>query len=297
MDAALIPRWLQAIVLGCLQGITEFLPVSSSAHLVLIPYVSDWEYLGKGFDVALHGGTLAAVMIFFRRELGWLLQGTCDLLKERRIGDNPARALVLKLIWASIPVAVVGFIIRNYVAELFNDIGYIAVMLIVFGLILGIADQLGDKTRSIESLSYKETLWIGVAQALALMPGVSRSGVTISAALLLGLSRREAARFSFLLALPAIGGACLLKLISYWNSYWNSYLMVRDGVDVYLQSELLWVYIWGVLSAFLSGLGAMKYLLVYLEERDFTPFVWYRLVLGGVFLVFVYLVAWQYPGN
>lgn len=273
MDISSIPAWLQAVLLGLIQGLTEFLPVSSSAHLVILPELGDWAYMGKSFDVALHFGTLVAIIAYFREDVMKLLVGCYGLLVERKIGDDAYRRMALLLVLGTVPVAIVGLLLEDQVEEWFNGIGSISTMLVVFGLLLLWADRQGSQKRGLWSLNWTEVLTIGVVQALALMPGVSRSGATMTAGMFLGLTREEAARFSFLLSLPAIAGAAGLKAIRLLNDPEMAATLVPTLV--------------GTVTAAISGFLCIHYLLRFLRKQSFLPFVVYRVALGIALFVWL----------
>ncbi|MFU8838857.1 MAG: undecaprenyl-diphosphate phosphatase [Thiohalomonadaceae bacterium] len=260
--------WLQILVLSVVQGLTEFLPISSSAHLILVPVLTDWQDQGLAFDVAVHVGTLTAVVAYFHRELRVILaDGFASIAQRRRVGDS-------NLFWAvglgTIPVGLAGLLFKDVIETSLRSPLVLAVATILFGLLLWWADRMGKRERDEHSIGWKDILFIGLAQALALIPGTSRSGITITAGLMLGLSRQAAARFSFLLSIPVIllaGGLYTIKLVQ-----------ADTVVD------------WSVLigGALLSGLTAylcIHYFLKLLERIGMLPFVIYRLMLGAVLLV------------
>ncbi|MBE0510628.1 MAG: undecaprenyl-diphosphate phosphatase [Chromatiales bacterium] len=260
--------WLQILVLSVVQGLTEFLPISSSAHLILVPVLTDWQDQGLAFDVAVHVGTLIAVVSYFHRELRVILaDGFASIAQRRRVGDS-------NLFWAvglgTIPVGLAGLLFKDVIETSLRSPLVLAVATILFGLLLWWADRMGKRERDEHSIGWKDILFIGLAQALALIPGTSRSGITITAGLMLGLSRQAAARFSFLLSIPVIllaGGLYTIKLVQ-----------ADTVVD------------WSVLigGALLSGLTAylcIHYFLKLLERIGMLPFVIYRLLLGVVLLV------------
>jgi undecaprenyl-diphosphatase len=244
----------QAAVLGIVQGLTEFLPISSSGHLILVPWLFGWSDPGLVFDVALHFGTLVALGAYYWRT--WL-----DLLlRDRR--------LLGLLILGSVPGGVVGFVGSGFIEAHFRRPEQIAVALAVFGLLLYAADRLGAKTRAGDQLGVRDALLIGSAQALALFPGVSRSGVTITAALLLGFKRESAASLSFLLSTPITAGAVL----------WAARRLVTDGVPA--DERVLFAA--GVLVSGVVGYLAIHLLLHYVRTRSYLPFVIYRVVAAAV---------------
>ncbi len=244
----------QAIILGAVQGLTEFLPISSQAHLYLVPYFSGWNYQGLEFDVALHLGTLLAVLLMFGKDY-WRF-----VTRER--------IMVWYLVLGTLPAAVAGVFLKPYAETVFRNPLIMVFTLAVFGVLLWVADRksaIGGES----ALSWKTALLIGSAQAVAIVPGVSRSGITITAALLFAsMSREQAARFSFMLSGPIIFGAGLFQLPTL--------------------GALSTPFVAGFISATLSGVIVIHFLLRYLAKRGFGVFVWYRLLLAGIILT-VYL--------
>ena len=268
----LAPCWLQGVLLGLVQGITEFLPISSSAHLVLLPSLTGWPYLGKAFDVALHFGTLIAIVVFFEKELRGLLE-VFRRYPEASSDLQPQRRLLHNLILATAPAALLGLILDEYLERTFGGMGSIALFLASFGFVLGWSDERGTKCREMWQLTPASAFIIGCAQALALVPGVSRCGITISAGLWVGLTRAEAARFSFLMALPITGGAFLLRGLK---------LIWSPGAVSPEQTLACGL---GMAAAACSGAACIRFLLTYLQDRSFWPFVYYRLTLAaGLFM-------------
>jgi undecaprenyl-diphosphatase len=277
------PVW-HAVILGIIQGLTEFLPISSSAHLLLVPWVFGWDHLGLTFDVALHIGTLLAVLIYFRRDF-WQL--TVDLLRSlaQKPVAGPEEGRGRRVAWAivigTLPALVVGGLFENTIEEVFRSPLVTVVTLAVFGLVLLLADRYGRKNRDAESVGWSDGLLIGCAQAVALIPGVSRSGVTITAALLLGLARTDSARFSFLLAGPVVLLAGLKAVFDLWQVGGpESHLVMPFGV--------------GIIVSFITGLVCISGFLRFLQKRDFVPFAVYRFVLASVIF---YLLAASYLGS
>jgi undecaprenyl-diphosphatase len=260
---------LYAIILGVVQGFTEFLPVSSSGHLALVPWLFHFEDPGLGFDVALHMGTLVALLVFFWRDVLLLLKGFMRSLNPRMRdfkGD-----VYQRLSWfvglGSLPAVVMGKLLEGTAEDMFRSPLLIAGTLTVFGLLLYAADKVGKKALNEKNLSLKNSFLIGCAQALAVIPGVSRSGSTITAGLFLGLTRKEAARFSFLLAMPIIFGAGVLKLHDFGT-----------GVT---PVELLA----GFVSSAVCGLFAIRFLLKKLSTSTYKGYAWYRFALAAVVVV------------
>ena len=302
--------FIQSIVLGAVQGITEFLPISSSAHLVIIPYLFKWQYQGLIFDVALHFGTLLAIIIFFWKDWINIIANaikpqnsklkTSTSAKLRRDGqtcisnlqnddchceksatkqsDNnlatclPARQvqqfnnypknLLWVLLVATIPGAIAGALLEKQAETIFRSPLIIAINLIVFGLVIWLVDKYSTKNYKLSAINYKTAFYIGLAQMLAIVPGVSRSGSTMSAGRLIGLNRPDSARFSFLLAAPIMLGSALFE--------------VRHLANLTIDASF---YI-GIITSMVFGLIAIKYLLQYLQKGNYAIFTWYRVILA-----------------
>lgn len=259
--------WLQIVVLSMVQGLTEFLPVSSSAHLILVPVFSDWGDQGLAFDVALHIGSLSAVVLYFRHELVGMTASWCRSVAGR--GCNEDARLAWWVLLATVPVGLAGLAFHDSIEVDMRSPLVIAGGLIVFGILLGYADWRHRGSRSEYSMSWADVLWIGMAQALALIPGTSRSGITMTAALLLGLNREASARFSFLLSIPVIVLAAGLEIVN----------LVEASIPVDAGDM--------VLGALVSGLSAylcIHYFLAFIRRIGMQPFVVYRLLLGVALL-------------
>ncbi|MGC2492271.1 undecaprenyl-diphosphatase UppP [Candidatus Binatus sp.] len=248
----------QAIALGIVQGLTEFLPVSSSGHLILVPWLLKWqEDPGLAFDVVLHLGTLLALVVFYWRE--WL-----EMAMSLVNGDRVRRRLLLLLIVASIPGAIIGVLLEKQAETIFRSPVLIAITLATLGLILWAADAFGSKKRRIDDLTFVDAIVIGFSQALAIIPGVSRSGATITTARFLGIERADAANFSFLMATPIIAGAGLHEAHKAFNA----------GVTPQLG--------WGFGASAVFGLIAIVWLLNYVRTNTYRPFAIYRIMLAAV---------------
>lgn len=265
---------LQASVLGVVQGITEFLPVSSSGHLILVPYIFHWDDPGLAFDVALHMGTLAALLVFFWKEWVRIVQDTLKTLQGGK-PTNPVR--LSHLIIGTIPGAIAGLLLEKKAESAFRDPRMIGATLALFGIILWFFDRSGRKNRGLDTLSLKDAAIVGCAQALAILPGVSRSGSTITAALALGLTRPAAARFSFLLCAPIIAGAGVLK-------------MKHILMGLHSSPEMAMAITSGFLASTVSGLLAIGLLQSIIKSRSFNSFVVYR-VIAGVAIILMPLWA------
>lgn len=259
--------WLQVFVLSIVQGVTEFLPISSSAHLILVPVLTAWEDQGLAFDVALHLGSLLAVVLYFRKDLTGMTISWFDSLRTRKL-DADGR-LAWAVLFGTIPVGLAALAFKGQIETLLRSPVYLAVGLILFGVILGWADWRHRGARTEHQINWKDVLVIGCAQALALFPGTSRSGITITAALFLGLSREGAARFSFLLSIPVIVLACGLETRSLVTS--------AEPIDWPAMAV-------GVLLSGLSAYLCIHYFLAFIKRIGMMPFVAYRLILGVVLL-------------
>jgi undecaprenyl-diphosphatase len=252
--------------MGIIQGLGEFLPISSSAHLVLAPWAFGWSDPGLSFDVALHMGTLFAVVAFFWRD--WLELINEAVIKRRR---TQKASLFWYLVIATIPGGLAGYILEEQAETVFRNPLLIAIMLIIMGLILYLVDRRALKRKNMNGISLSDSLLIGLSQAFAIIPGVSRSGVTMTAGRALGLTRETAARFSFLLSTPIIFGAGVMKLKD-----------IAPG-DINI------AFITGVASSAVVGFLSIGFLLRYLSERSFALFVWYRFLIGLAVIALVYV--------
>ncbi|UZE97136.1 undecaprenyl-diphosphate phosphatase [Alkalimarinus alittae] len=264
--------WFQTLALALIQGLTEFLPVSSSAHLILPSQVLGWQDQGLAFDVAVHVGTLLAVVLYFRRDVISLTLSWVDSVVKRKNSDESRLAWLIVL--ATIPAGIAGLLLDDFIEENLRSAAVIATTTVLFGVVLWWSDFNGSRERSLKAINWKDALIIGFSQALALIPGTSRSGITMTAALLIGFSRDAAARYSFLLSIPLIAAAGLLKSVE----------LVQTGTDA--QWTMIGV---GTVAAFLSAYACIHLFLSFLERIGFTPFVIYRLLLGAVLGLYLLL--------
>ena len=266
---------LQALIMGIVQGLTEFLPVSSSGHLVIVPFLlgSDDAFLTSlAFSVMLHLGTLVALLVYFRADWIRLIPAGLATIRDRSFRDDPDRKLAWLLVASTIPAAIVGFLFEDVISTGFREVGLVAIMLVVGGAILFLADRLGGRSRGVGDVTLPIALAVGAAQTLALIPGISRSGISIAAGRFAGLEREAAARFAFLMATPITGGAGLFEA--------RKLLTGEAGVDVTLGPLVV-----GMIAALVSGLAAIHLMLRYLRTRSLDVFVWYRFALAAVVLV------------
>ena len=272
-----MPLVLQALVIGILQGLTEFLPVSSSAHLIVVPEFLGWKdpFLNSAaFDVMLHAGTLAALLIYFWRDLVRLLVAWLESIREQRIGPDPDRRLAWLILVTMVPGAVLGVALESFFDTFFREhIFLVAVFLALGAAILWLAEQLAFLQRGLDNVNVRDAIVIGVAQAFALFPGFSRSGMTIAAGLYTGLTREAAARFSFLMGTPIIAGAAA----------WKARELLQTGLP---STDVLALGV-GMLGAAVAGLLAIAFLLDYLRRRTTAPFIAERLVMAALVVVFV----------
>jgi undecaprenyl-diphosphatase len=272
-----LSNW-QALALGLVQGLTELLPISSSGHLIVVPWLADWTYLeanddfNQTFDVALHLGTLVAVVAYFRHEIAALVAAWGRSVRRRAIADAEER-LAWAVVIATIPAVLVGALGEAVIEEHLGEPWQIAILLAVFAAVLWLADRRPERRR-LDDLGLRGALAVGVAQSLALAPGVSRSGVTISAGRLLGLDRDAAARLSFLLLVPIVLGAVVFEGVSE--------LVLGD-----LPPGSAGPFVVGTIAAAISGVAAIWALLAYVRRHSYSPFVVYRLLVAGVMLALI----------
>lgn len=262
---------LQAIVLGLVQGLTEFLPISSTAHLRIVPHLLGWPDPGAAFSAAIQLGTLAAVFIYFASDIRRLTLAALEGLRQRDLRHSADSALAWSIVPATVPIVVLGLSFKDFIETEARTLTIIATALIVLALLLLLAERLGPRTRDLSGLTFWRIQLIGLCQALALIPGCSRSGSTIMGGLFVGLRRDEAARFSFLLGLPAIGGAGLLEGIG----------LVTGG----LGADGLMNLAIGIVAAAVSGYASIGFLLRFLERHGTHAFAWYRIGLGALLLL------------
>ena len=273
---------VHALVLGIVQGLTEFLPISSSGHLLVVPWLFGWNdfdnaSIEKAFDVALHLGTLVAVIAYFRRDLTTYMRDGVKAVVVRRVPPTPEGRMAWLLVLASVPAAFIGAVFGDVIDEHLGKPVIIGASLIVFGVVLAWADRRLGR-RELGELSTRDAVIIGVAQAVALNPGTSRSGITISAARSLGFDRAAAARFSFLLSVPVTAGAVLVKGLK----------LAKDGLPEGMGSAM----IVGIAAAAVSGWLAVAGLLRVIRTRSFDGFVAYRIV-AGVAIVSIAASSWR----
>jgi len=275
--AAALPNW-QALVLGLVQGTTELLPISSSGHLILVPWLADWQYLeehdafNQTFDVSLHLGTLVAVVLYFWHELVRLVAAWLRSVRRRRV-DSDEERIAWAVVAATVPAAVVGAAGEDVIAEHLGEPWQIAIFLALFGVLLYVADR-QPQTRHMDDVGVRSAFAIGLAQTLALMPGVSRSGITITAGRFLGLDRDSAARFSFLLLVPITFGAV-------------AYKGVGDVLLADLPPGTTGPFLVGSLASGASGLLAISALLGYVRRHDYSLFVVYRVLAAAAVLLLI----------
>jgi undecaprenyl-diphosphatase len=264
----------QSLVMGIVQGLTEFLPISSSGHLILVPYLLGWDdafIRSLAFSVALHAGTLAALLVYFRADWLRLVPAGLATLRDRSFRGDRDRRLAWLLVISTIPAAIVGVVLNDPIEKAIRQPGLVAIMLVVAGAVLWIADRWGSRTRDLDHLSMAGAFGVGAAQVLALVPGVSRSGISMSAGLFAGLGREDAARYSFLMATPITALA-----VAY-----EAFKLIRGEAGPSAEVASLVV---GIAASFVFGLLAIAVLLRFVRSHSFNVFVVYRVVLAVVVL-------------
>jgi undecaprenyl-diphosphatase len=266
--------WLQVVVLAVIQGVTEILPISSSGHLLLPSILLGWPDQGLAFDVAMHMGTLAAVIIYFRKDLWAMIQSWCGSVFKQQHDQHSRLAWQIAL--ATIPAAIVGVLADDYIEENFRHIGVVTTTTFVYAILLAFADRTGHHRTGIFSMTWRMALIIGCAQALALIPGTSRSGVTMTAALLLGMTRESSARFSFLMSVPIIAAAGSLKMLDLiQHPPAEGWTIVFVGMFI------------AAITAYLCIAGFLRFI----ASIGMMPFVIYRLLLGCVLIGVMFVAA------
>jgi undecaprenyl-diphosphatase len=275
--------YVQALIMGIVQGLTEFLPISSSGHLIVVPFLAGWEdpfITSLAFGVMLHVGTLLALLVYFRADWVRLVPAGFAAVRDRTFGTDPDRRLAWLLVAATIPGALAGFLLNDAIegiwtnagAEAHRDVPLVAVTLLIGAAILYIADRFGPRTKGINDVTFPVAFGIGVAQAIALIPGISRSGISISAGRIAGLDREAAARFAFLMATPITAGAALFEARKLASG--------EAGVSIAIGPLVV-----GLIAAFVSGMIAISFMLSYLRTRSLNIFVVYRIIVAGVILI------------
>ena len=262
--------WLEAVVLGIIQGLTEFLPISSSAHLRISAALIGWDDPGAAFTAVTQLGTETAVLIYFRRDIANILTAWTRSLAKPELRSHPDARMGWLVILGSVPIGILGLLFEEQIDSAFRDLRLTALTLIVFGILLGIADRVGAKQRTLDQLTVRHGIAYGFAQALALIPGVSRSGGTITAGMLLGYRREAATRYAFLLAVPAVFASGLYKLTD-----------IGDAATAWAPTLV------ATLVAFFVGFAVIAWLMRFISTRSYMPFVAYRLVLGALLIALV----------
>jgi len=267
---------IQAIILGVIQGLTEFLPISSSGHLILVPWLFDWPIfhdlaLNKTFDVALHFGTFLGVALYFRREIGRLIQGWVRSIAQRTLRGNIYRKLSWLVLISTIPGAVAGVLFEHVIEETLGAPLLIGILLVAVGMVLAVAEWVSAQRRDLAAVTWADAIIIGLAQAVALAPGTSRSGITIAVGLFGNMTRETAARYSFLISIPIIGGAAAARGLD----------LVKFG----LPAGMAGPFVFGTLAAAASGYLVIKFFLSYLQRHTLYPFVAYRVAIGLLVII------------
>jgi undecaprenyl-diphosphatase len=267
--------FFEALVMGIVQGLTEFVPVSSSGHLIVVPFLAGWDdafITSLAFSVMLHLGTLVALLVYFRADWLRIIPAGFTALRERSLADDPDRRLAWLLVAATIPAAVVGLVFNDLIEGSIRQVGLVAFTLVLGGALLFVADRFGAKSRGIEDVTFPIAIGIGVAQAFALIPGISRSGISITAGRLVGMDRESAARFAFLMATPITAGAGLFEA--------SKLVTGEGGTQVSIAPLVV-----GMVASLLSGLVAIHFMLGFLRRQSLDVFVLYRFVLAAIVLI------------
>ena len=266
---------IQALVMGIVQGLTEFLPVSSSGHLIIVPWLFGWNdpfLTSLAFSVMLHLGTLIALLLYFRYDWLRLVPAGLAAIRDRSFKGDPDRRLAWLLVAATIPAAIVGALFSDFFETQVREIGLVAVTLVVGGVILWVADHVGPRTKTVDDVTFPVAIGIGAAQTIALVPGISRSGISISAGRFAGLDRESAARFAFLMATPITAGAILFE--------GRKLVTGEAGVPVEVVPLIV-----GLVASLVSGVIAIRFMLGYLRTRSLDVFVAYRFILAAVVVI------------
>ena len=266
---------LQALVMGIVQGLTEFLPVSSSGHLILVPYLFGWDdafITSLAFSVMLHIGTMVALLAYFWHDWIRIVPAGFATIRDRSFRDDPDRRLAWLLVAATIPAAIAGYLLSDFIETSVREVQLVTVMFLSGAAILWVADHVGKRTKDVDDVTFPVSIAIGAAQALALIPGISRSGISISAGRFAGLDRPAAARFAFLMATPITLGAIVFEA--------RKLATGEAGVTVELAPLIV-----GLLASLVSGMLAIHFMLRYLRTRSLDIFVYYRIVVAIVVFV------------
>lgn len=261
--------FLQILTLAIVQGFTEFLPVSSSGHLIIVPHLTGWADQGLHFDIAVHVGTLLAVLLYFRSDIAMILRDALEYWQTRRM--NFGARLALFIVIGTIPAVIFGVVYKQYFPDGIRSVTFVACNLIGFGVLMWAADRYSSSRDNLQRLGWRSAVVIGLMQMIAIIPGVSRSGITITAGRFLGLNRSEAARYSMLLAIPAITGAAVLGFTEMIES----------------PEPIIWPdIIMGIGLSFTAGLVAITFMMEWLRRMNLNIFVGYRIALGIALLLF-----------
>ena len=263
---------IQAIVFGVVQGLTEFLPISSTAHLRIVPEILKWEDPGTEFSAVIQLGTLIALIIYFRQDVYKLSLAAFDSLIKRKLMDTKESQMAWSIALGTIPIIAFGLIFKDFIKNEARELWVIGTSLIVLAILLYLAEKFSNKNTKINDLNFLQIQWIGLAQALALIPGCSRSGSTIMGGLIVGLNREDSARFSFLLGVPAILGSSLYELI--------------ELIELGITSDNYIKLIVGIISAFFAGYFTINFFLSFIKNYGILIFIIYRIIIGTIILIF-----------
>lgn len=272
---------VKAIIYGIVQGLTEFLPISSTAHIRIVPALLGWQDPGAAFTAIIQLGTVAAVLIYFAKDIGLAFSAWWNSLTGKKDYDQNEARLAWAVFVGTIPAVILGLAFQHKIETSFRSLNVIAASLILLGIVMLIADKIDTKKRGLETVVVKDGLWVGLWQCLALIPGMSRSGTTISGALFLGFNRVTAARFSFLLSIPSVAGAGFYEA---FKAFKESKADAAAGI-----APIEWgPTIVATIVSFVVGYAAIAFFIQYLQKRGISPFVWYRVALGIIILILVH---------
>jgi undecaprenyl-diphosphatase len=273
------PEWLQAVILGIVQGITEFLPISSTAHLLIVTKIFAWKELGyKDFVDAIQFGSVIAILLYFWSLISSILKGGIAALKDRD-WEREEWKIIVGIAVGTMPALIFGFLLKDILPE---SALIIAIMSVLMALLLGLAEKIGTRKRGLDSLQIRDGILVGLGQTLALIPGVSRSGSTLTTALFLGLERDTAAKFSFLLGFPTLTIATLYKSLKIFKLF----------QEQQLPGNIVFLLIVGIISTFIFSYLSIAFLIRYLQTKNTFVFVWYRLAFGSAILLAI-AAGWQ----
>jgi len=273
-------NWFHALILGVVQGLTELLPISSSAHLILVPAIFKWQKSPLAFDIALHLGTTLAIILFFWRDLYSIFMESVKGILRMDGYEEENFKLGINIIISCIPAGIIALFFKDEIENYFRNPLVSGINLVLFAFFLMYSDRVSKNFRTLGDMGIKDSIFIGILQAIALIPGVSRSGITISAGLLRKFKREDAARFSFIMIVPLVLGGTLLESYEFYRE-----LLLKNEITFFYRN-LLFPFVVGTITSFLVGVFALKFLFNYIKRSNFDIFVYYRVIFGIFFLIY-----------